>query len=381
MNIETASAPGAIPSSVQPTDDGMSESLDMFLGSNSGFGDSFDSGQASAAPSDPANGGGVAGAQPNAGEQGAGGAQPAAAPAPAPNPVQGETAPLDPFALPQQAPAPATPAQATPAPQANGGSAQVAPSAPANDGMQPQGEQVAISPEDLVALLTGTAPAPTDPAPQGSPAAAAPAQSAPAQASPQSGEQWDPPVELGSLNIPQPLMAALFESEDPAARSRALGDIIAQAVNASVQIAEERFQQRLAPRMVQDFEMRSTAAQQAREVHNAFYTANPDLRGQEALVKRAGELYAAKNPNAQWTPQTQAAIATLARGVLKQFGVAQQAPAPASSAPSAPVAPVAPAPVHTPYMAGGARPETVNVPEDPNSPGAMLDAFRASGFG
>lgn len=293
------------------------------------------------------------------------------------------SAPTPPSPAEPAAPAPVAPAASPGAPNATGAPALSQP-APANGGTppatttQPAPAGVTapkeVDPGLLLQMFTGepAAPAPAQPA-----AAAAPTPAA----QPESSEI--PMPFTAQMNLPDTLVATIFESEDPVQRKAALSSLMAALGNAVVGYTETRFNEVLAPRMAQQMQAAQVAQAQAAAVGQHFYGKYPELAQYKQVVERAGKIVMGQNPNAAYSEELAEQIASLARGALAQMGkpVASTAPAAAPAAqPAAPAAPqpTAPRPVATPYMAGGATPGgPLDAPADSNSPGAVFDEMQS----
>lgn len=282
---------------------------------------------------------------------------------------------------PEPAPVPVeTPAVASPTPAAPAGVAAPvdpagAPSSPspvqANGGLTPpatvghEGTSPQVDPNLLMAMMGGATPAPAA-APQ---PATAPAQ--PAPAAPSSDAPWEPFA--ANFELPPALTEVLFRSEDPQQQGAALVNLLSSFGNAVAQVVEQRITTHHAPRMQEQFSAATTERQQAAAVHNDFYGTHKDLQPYTAIVKRAGEVFFQHNPTATWSPETRDKVAELARATAKQLGYQLTGGAPAAPAV---VAPGNAAP-NTPFVAGSARPESLGMPEDRDSPGAILDQLTA----
>lgn len=266
-----------------------------------------------------------------------------------------------------QAPQPAAPQAPQPAP-ANGGTppATTTQAAPAGETATP-----GVDPDMLLSMF-GTAPAAPAPTPAASPAPAAPVASA---------DDEVPMPFTAAMQVPDALVQTIFESEDPVSRKQALVGLIAAIGNASVGYMEQRIKEFHAPRMASQFQATQVAQQQAAQVSQHFYGANPDLVNYRQVVLKAGEVYMAKNPTAVYNEETAANIAALARQAITSMGLPlqQQANGQPQAAPAAPASapPVVP---RTPYVAGGVSPGgNLDTPLDPNDAGSIFDQM-SGGF-
>ena len=283
----------------------------------------------------------------------------AAQPQPAPVAQPSSETPVAPAAPAGVAP-PVDPAGApvSPSPvQANGGL-----TPPANAGHE--GTSPQVDPNLLMAMMGQAQPtAPT-------PAAQPETPQAPA-AQPTPPTPWEP--FSPDFQLPPQLTEVLFRSEDPQQQGQALVSLLSSFGNAIAQTVEHRITTHHAPQLQSAFVQEATARQQSAAVHADFYGAHEDLKPYTAIVKRAGEVFFAQNPNATYSPEVRDKIATLARAAAAQFGYKVGQPAPA--APTA-VAPGTQAP-NLGYVAGAARPASLGMPEDTDSPGSIVDQLSA----
>lgn len=258
----------------------------------------------------------------------------------------------------QAAPA-AAPIVPQPAP-ANGGTPPAATTQPAPAGETAPQE---VNPELLLQMFGG------DPAPP-------PAQpSTPAVPAAQPDADAVPMPFTSAMQLPPQLVSAIFESEDPVQRTQALTGLMAALGNAVVGFVEERMTSHHAPRMANQFQAAQSASAQAAAVSQHFYGANPDLAQYRQVVERAGRVYLAANPQAQYNEQTAQGIAALARSALAQMGTVLQ-----PAAPAAPATPAAPArQPASPYVAGGASPGgSLETPLSQTSPAGVFDQMMGS---
>lgn len=286
----------------------------------------------------------------------------------------GDDAPAAPTPQPTPAASPAPAAPAGVAPPVDPAGAPLSPSpVQANGGLTPpatvghEGTSPQVDPNLLMAMMGTAQPAPVAPAPTAAPASPAPA------GAPASDAPWEPFA--ANFQLPPALTEVLFRSEDPAEQGAALVNLLSSFGNAVAQVVEQRITTHHAPRMQEQFSTATTERQQAAAVHNDFYGTHTDLQPYAAIVKRAGEVFFQHNPTAQWSPENRDKIAELARATAKQLGY--QLTGKAAAAPVA-VAPGTAAPQPT-YVAGAARPESLGMPEDRDSPGAILDQLTAWG--
>lgn len=298
---------------------------------------------------------------PNGDETGAGDPPAGTAPNsdPQPPPTNGEPAPVN---------------NAPPADQQQPGSTP----APKPDGEQQAAPDTAkgevIDPAALLAMATGGQQAPAQQQqPQGQPAAVEGAPKEPA-----APEEFRPFV--NAIQLPQPMMAALFEAEDTETRAAALGGLLQSMGNVIAQVVEQRMKEVHAPAIqaaaVSGFQRQSDA----QRVQAEFYGDFPDLNTADykPIVAKAFEVIAAREPNLTFQ-EAKAKVGNLARQFIKQttgVDLTPQQQAPANQAPPAP----AQRPKPPGFVANGARPAGTGNPPDPNSPEGVLDELIASGF-
>lgn len=120
-----------------------------------------------------------------------------------------------------------------------------------------------------------------------------------------------------------------LESDPRKVLARVAAKVHAQVLNDAYQ-----WQQRALPQLVGQLTQRQT---KFAEASNAFFSANPDLRGQDALVTQIAVAYRSMNPNASLTDASDA-VARLSRAYLNK----PTAPSPAAPPPSAPARPGVP---------------------------------------
>lgn len=257
----------------------------------------------------------------------------------------------------------------TPTPQpapANGGTPPATTTQqPADGAASPQ-----VDPNLLMEMFGGAAPAAPAAASPASPAAPAAPASAPAPTE-------DAPFQpfTSQMKLPAELVRTFFESEDRGQQEAALTGMFAALGNATIGLLEKRLTEHHAPQFFQQIEAARAVQTQAEQVNRDFYGAHPELVNHQATVIKAGQVYMAKNPGAQYDETARNAIAGLAKAALQQMGVALTA-APPAAAPAAtsPAAPAVVAPRATPYVAGGASPGgPLDNPGGGNDPGSIFE--------
>lgn len=233
--------------------------------------------------------------------------------------------------------------------QANGGTP---PAIAGHEGTSPE-----VDPNLLFAVLGGQPVTPAA-APQPTPAMPEPAPSSPEG-------PWEP--FQPNFQLPAAVTDAIFRSEDPQQQSTALVNLLSSFGNAVAQVMEQRITAVHAPRMQEQFTNATVERQQAAAVNQDFYSNHADLKPFSQIVRKAGEVFFQKNPQATYTAETRNQIAALARTAAKQLGynVGQPAAAPVAVAPGN----AAPAL----FVAGAARPESLGLPENTDSPAGIFD--------
>jgi hypothetical protein len=251
----------------------------------------------------------------------------------------------------------------------------VASSTPATPTQEAQGtpptETVAGEPEVAPALLAemmlgqGTSPAP----------AAVETPSTPPSSTP-TEEGFKP---FGTFQIPEPIMAALFEAEDPKTRHDALVSLLSSFGNAITSAVEDRFTASYENRLVTTLRSKIQDTETRVAINSDFYGEYPELAPYIAYVQRAGEVYAKHNPNATYG-SARDEIAKLAFATLKSAGLLASGPLPPRSkrqqketTPAVkPKAATPPVPNGNGFEAGSVRPGGIGSKTE-FGPGDLLD--------
>lgn len=172
-----------------------------------------------------------------------------------------------------------------------------------------------------------------------------------------------------NFQLPAPLQAALFESDDPQVRAQALVDVMVSVGNSVAAVMEARIKEHYVPKITQQAEQRFTQNTEVKRIDTDFYSTYPELEANRPLVTKAFQIVAAKlGTGAVYNAEVKAQVGALAKKALAATGVQVAQPTQQQTSQPKPAA----KPKTTPYVAGGARPGNYESP-DPNTAAAMFD--------